>query len=107
MEMPNPTCPRNDCRYIFESGMTTAVYYQPVYNKRGENVNPDGNVTTGSVVCSACNKRWEYKTQYGKTSYRESVNQIQSAEVPSPVVEQNQPSEEGVATIRTSRVFIG
>lgn len=54
--------------------MTTAMYYHPVYDKHGNNINPDGNITSGSVKCSTCNKEWTYHTRYGETSYEEKQN---------------------------------
>jgi hypothetical protein len=51
--------------------MTTAMYFHPVYDKNGKNVNPDGNITSGEVRCSTCNKTWHYTTQYDITTYKE------------------------------------
>ena len=47
---PNPTC-TNDCRFSPGLSMTTAVYYAPIYDKYGNNVNPDRNLTSGSINC--------------------------------------------------------
>lgn len=68
---PNPSCQSNDCRFSYGMGVTTCVYYPPVFDKHGNNVNPDGNTTTGVVDCYTCGKRWNYATQYGKTDYKE------------------------------------
>ena len=67
---PNPTC-QNDC--VFKIGMatTTAMYYEPRYDKNGNNLNPDGNITTSTVSCSTCNRQWVSHTQYGQTKYKE------------------------------------
>ena len=67
---PNPDCGR-DCRFQYGVSMTTAMYFQPVYDKHGNNLNPDGNTTSGDVTCVVCRKKWTYCTQYGKTQYRE------------------------------------
>lgn len=108
MNVPNPNCPRNDCRYVVGVGMTTSMYYAPVYNKHGENINPDGNVTSGEMSCSACNKKWSYKTQYGNTTFKEVSQQNPVSEITETKAESNLTStEEGVASITTSKVFIG
>lgn len=68
---PNPNC-QNDCRFV-EVGpsMTTSMYFPPVYDKNGNNTNPDGNITSGTLSCRICNKTWSYSTQYSNTQYRE------------------------------------
>lgn len=56
--------------------MTTCAYYPPVYDKHGNNINPDRNLTSGSIKCSTCNKEWTYHTQLGETTYTETQNGI-------------------------------
>ena len=70
MMNPNPTC-QNECRFQPGMSMTTAMYFPPVYDKHGNNVNPDGNITSGIIACSVCNKQWSYSTQFDETTYRE------------------------------------
>lgn len=108
MQVPNHNCPRNDCRYVVGVEMTTSVYYKPIYNKQGENINPDGNVTSGEMYCSSCNKKWTYKTQYGNTTYKEvSGEQNPVSETPQVETESNiAPTDEGIKSVATSRVFI-
>lgn len=67
---PNPDC-KEECRFQFGMSMTTAAYYPPVYDKYGNNMNPDMNTTSGSVDCSVCKKHWTYTTVNGKTTYVE------------------------------------
>lgn len=59
-------CSRDDC-LITENGpsMTTCVYYPPVYNKQGVNVNPDMNVTRHQRRCLSCGKTWTEGWQNG------------------------------------------
>jgi hypothetical protein len=71
MIVPNPDCPRNDCRYVVGIEMSTSMYYPPVYDKQGNNLNPDGNITSGDMTCHSCNKKWTYSTQFGKTTFNE------------------------------------
>ena len=67
---PNPTC-QNDCRFSQGVSTRTAVYYHPVYDKDGNDLNRDGNITTTTISCSTCNRQWVATTQYGETLYRE------------------------------------
>ncbi len=64
------TCGK-ECRLMFGPGRTTCAYYPPVYDKHGNNLNPDGNVTSGDCSCGTCGKQWVYSTQYGETTYKE------------------------------------
>lgn len=67
---PDPNCEK-DCRFRISGGVTTCMYFEPVYDKHGNNVNPDGNTTTGTIQCDVCNRWWQYKTQYSKTTFTE------------------------------------
>ena len=68
---PNPGC-EGECRFQ-EKGpmMTTCMYYPPVYDKHGNNTNPDGNITSGALSCLTCGKKWSFATRYGETQYTE------------------------------------
>jgi hypothetical protein len=68
---PNPTC-KLDCRFSHGVSMTTMAYYPPVYDKHGNNVNPDMNSTSGSIYCSVCKKNWTYSTINANTTYFEA-----------------------------------
>lgn len=72
MLSPNPTCEK-ECRFSYGVSMTTAMYFEPMYDKHGNNLNPDGNITSSTVRCGVCNKEWYATTQYGKTEYKEIV----------------------------------
>ena len=63
-------CDKN-CAIQFTEGMTSCMYFPPIYNKFGVNINPDGNSTTGQCMCTTCMKQWKYVTQYGKTTFEE------------------------------------
>lgn len=67
---PNPDCDK-DCRFSQGFSTTTAAYYKPIFDKDGNNVNPDGNTTTTEIFCSICGKSWMAYTRYGKTEYVE------------------------------------
>ena len=68
---PNPECQREDCRFRVAVEMTSLAYYAPVYDKHGNNVNPDGNVTQGELVCDSCKKEWTFRKQYGTIQFLE------------------------------------
>ena len=74
---PNPTC-ELECRFRVGMGATTCVYYPPVYDKHGNNINPDRNTTTGSMSCYTCGKKWSYRTQLGETEYKEYTDENQN-----------------------------
>jgi hypothetical protein len=47
----------------------TLAYYNPIYDKHGNDLNPDGNTTFGGIKCTTCGKEWQYAIQYGKTEW--------------------------------------
>jgi hypothetical protein len=65
---PNPKC-EGDCRFVHGVSMTTCMYYPPVYDKHGNNVNPDMNKTSGSIDCNTCKTHWTYISSNGMTTY--------------------------------------
>lgn len=68
---PIPSCDL-ECRFTEIGPITsTALYYTPIYDKYGNNINPDGNTSTGSIMCSTCGKQWTYTSRLGKTIFEE------------------------------------
>lgn len=63
---PNPNCDQ-ECRFTYGPTMSTCVYYEPVFDKYGNNLNPDMNSHTTTVRCSVCHRSWNLTTK-GKTS---------------------------------------
>lgn len=65
-----PGCSRDDC-LITENGAssTTSAYYPPVYDKQGNNTNPDMNITTHHRRCLSCGRTWTESVQNGKTTF--------------------------------------
>ena len=70
---PNPAC-EQDCRFQMGMSSTTCAYYAPVYDKHGNNLNPDGNTTTTQIHCKVCGKSWIGSTKLGSTTYIEIPN---------------------------------
>lgn len=68
---PNPECDK-DCRFHYGVSVTTAMYYSPVFDKYGNNLNPDGNTTSGEITCSVCERKWSYSTRYNQTDFKET-----------------------------------
>jgi len=56
---PAKDCSAEDCRIIDNGyGTTTCMYYPPVYDKHGNNLNPDMNSTSYPKKCITCGKEW-------------------------------------------------
>lgn len=63
-----PFCKREDCRISGSgTGSITAAYFEPVYDKHGNNLNPDRNVATMYYNCGICGKSWNVETCAGET----------------------------------------
>lgn len=61
-----PRCMRDDCMITHNGPSTTTMaYYNPIYDKQGNNVNPDMNITTQSMRCLSCGKAWVERWQNG------------------------------------------
>ena len=71
MMNPNPECPREDCKFTNHRSYTTSAYYPPIYDKNGVNTNPDGNITTSTLKCLTCGKKWNCTSQFNLTTYEE------------------------------------
>jgi len=68
---PNPTC-ENECRFAFDPERVTSMHYMPIYDKHGNNINPDAGPVQGTVKCYACDKVWGYIRKYSEpTVYTE------------------------------------
>ena len=70
MTNPNPTCDK-DCRFTKGITTRTCVYYQPIYDKHGNNTNPDMNITGYSMSCLVCGMEWNVNEQNGMTTIEE------------------------------------
>lgn len=55
------------CRIQKSFSTTTMVYYPPIYDGHGNNLNPDRNTTTTEMKCWACGKEWVERSGGGKT----------------------------------------
>lgn len=53
-------CEREDCRVSYSIDCQTLVAYIPVYNKQGENINPDRNDKSGLLNCRTCNRYFNF-----------------------------------------------
>jgi len=45
--------------------------WERVYDKHGNLITQDPNLTSGSIHCIVCNKHWEYTSQAGAVKYKE------------------------------------
>ncbi len=62
---------RSDCRFTLTDTTRTAAYYAPLYDREGNNIAVDLNITTGKLSCSSCNRVWSFKDSYQDTIYEE------------------------------------
>lgn len=60
-----PGCTRGDCMILDGGGHTTAAYYPPIYNAKGQNINPNMNITFSNRMCKTCNRSWTEEWQNG------------------------------------------
>ena len=47
------------------------MYFQPIYDENGVNINPDGNTTAFGISCVSCQKEWTGKSCLDVTTYEE------------------------------------
>jgi hypothetical protein len=71
MKNPNPECCRDDCKFTILDSMRTCMYFQPIYDKNGVNINPDANTTSFKMNCLSCGKNWKGVTRCNETTYTE------------------------------------
>lgn len=68
--IPNTDCKRN-CRYRIDRSVTTAMFYTPIYDKLGNNVNHDQNTTMSTITCTTCEKTWLVTIKGSDITYTE------------------------------------
>lgn len=66
--IPDPECKKN-CRYRIDRSVTTAMFYTPIYDKHGNNVNHDQNTTMSTITCTTCDKTWLVTIKGSETTY--------------------------------------
>lgn len=57
-----------ECRITQTPASTTLMYFPPVYDGYGNNMNPDRNTTSWSESCSTCGKTWRCSSRLGETT---------------------------------------
>lgn len=72
MKLPNKDC-QQDCRFQAGLATTTCMYFAPIFDKNGVNLNPDGNITSQMIVCTTCNKKWLSTTRFNETTFEEII----------------------------------
>jgi hypothetical protein len=61
-----PGCSRDDCRLTPDGPSSkTLGHYPPVWDKNGNNLNPDMNILTRPLRCLSCGKSWIEEWQNG------------------------------------------
>lgn len=51
-------CENAAFRSVDDAATTTCSYFPPVYDRKGNNLNPDRNLVTQTFKCTVCNRRW-------------------------------------------------
>lgn len=69
---PNPNCDK-ECLFTKGDYITTLVEYTPMYDKHGNNINPDRNTTYYNISCMTCRKIWCAEECMGETTIRERM----------------------------------
>lgn len=64
-----PGCIRDDCEVIESGNLSTMVHYPPIFDKQGNNTNPDRNITTVVKRCKSCGKTWNESYENGTRTY--------------------------------------
>lgn len=61
-----PQCPYCKKPTVRTGGMSTvtAMYFQPRYDEKGNNINPDRNISTSNWNCEGCGKNYQTKGNY-------------------------------------------
>lgn len=56
-----PLCPncKKPTKRKYEATEVTGMYFKPIYNESGENINPDRNIRTEYYTCSECSKLYK------------------------------------------------
>ena len=54
-----PECMRDDCMLQMGVSTMTLAHFPQIFNKNGDNVNPDGNLSITDVRCLSCGKSWK------------------------------------------------
>ena len=67
---PNPNCDK-ECVFTKSESVSTLVSYTPMYDKHGNNINPDRNTTYYNVRCLTCKKLWSVEEHMGETIFKE------------------------------------
>lgn len=78
IDVPDKNC-SNNCVFVEKPEARTCMYFQPIYDKSGININPDRNTTMGTMRCITCNRKWVYKERCGETSYEEVTPDLTSS----------------------------
>lgn len=66
---PDPSCDK-ECSFGCGPSMTTAAYYPPVYDKHGNNINPDMNTTSAPIWCYTCGREWVSISRGNDTAFK-------------------------------------
>ena len=58
------------CRFREGVSTTTLMYFEPIYDRQGNNLNPDRNWSENTITCSACNRSWLVRSNGAETKIK-------------------------------------
>ena len=66
-----PQCPHCEkpTKRTGGGGTVTAAYYQPIYDEKGDNINPDRNTRTSNWHCNECGNDYVTRGNYTEGFY--------------------------------------
>lgn len=70
--MKHPECPNKtpkECVFSHWSSSSTCLGWTPKFNRDGEMINDNPNITTTRMSCNICGKYWDAKTSYNDTTF--------------------------------------
>lgn len=48
----------DECQFVHSTVSSTLMYFQPIFNRKGQNINPDRNTKSYDISCQKCGKIW-------------------------------------------------
>lgn len=71
--IPDPSCVLECKLYDALPMHRTAMSWTPLWDKFGQMINSDPNITSGRIGCMTCERQWDYR-EYPKRREVEAIN---------------------------------
>ncbi len=66
-------CKSDACRVSYGGSATTLMGFTQEYDKKGNPLHRDPNITTSNFGCSTCGRQWKVKSRDGEPDQIETV----------------------------------